>query len=141
MGLEHTPRELAVLHRLVGHGWRQHEVLEIKARDVRSMEWGWIWCHGKEWEEFAPILPETAALLLSLIDDLEDDEQVIGSVRGRHERFGSGGLRVMVKRLLAQAGLTGFTGHNLRATFATVVNRKARDLMISMGLIRYKVPG
>ena len=141
MALEHTPRELAVLHLLVGHGWRQHELLEIKARDVRSMERGWIWCYGKEREEFAPILPETAALLLSLIDDLEDDEQVIGSVRGRHERLGSGGMRVMVKRLLAQAGLTGFTGHNLRATFATVVNRKARDLTISMGLIRDKVPG
>ena len=141
MALEHTPRELAVLHLLVGHGWRQHELLEIKARDVRSMERGWIWCYGKEREEFAPILPETAALLLSLIDDLEDDEQVIGSVRGRHERFGSGGLRVMVKRLLAQAGLTGFTGHNMRDTFATLVERKAGDLTVSMALIRDKVPG
>ena len=141
MALEHTPRELAVLHLLVGHGWRQHELLEIKARDVRSMERGWIWCYGKEREEFAPILPETAALLLSLIDDLEDDEQVIGSVRGRHERFGSGGLRVMVKRLLAQAGLTGFTGHNMRDTFATLVERNAGDLTVSMALIRDKVPG
>ena len=141
MALEHTPRELAVLHLLVGHGWRQHELLEIKARDVRSMERGWIWCYGKEREEFAPILPETAALLLSLIDDLEDDEQVIGSVRGRHERLGSGGLRVMVKRLLAQAGLTGFTGHNMRDTFATLVERKAGDLTVSMALIRDKVPG
>ena len=116
-------------------------MLEIKARDVRSMERGWIWCHGKERDEFAPILPETADLLLSLIADLEDDEQVIGSVRGRHEGLGSGGMRVMVKRLLARAGLTGFTGHNLRDTFATLVDRKARDLTISMGLIRDKVPG
>ena len=38
MGLDHTLRELAVLHLLVGHGWRQHEVLDIKARDVRSIE-------------------------------------------------------------------------------------------------------
>ena len=141
MGLEHTPRELATLHLLVGHGWRQHELLEIKARDVRSMERGWIWCHGKEREEFAPVLPETADLLLGLIDDLEDDEQVIGSVRGRSERFGSGGMRVMVKRLLAEAGLTGFTGHNLRDTFATLVERKAGDLTVSMALIRDKVPG
>ncbi len=141
IGLEHTPRELAVLHILVGHGWRQHEVLEIKARDVRSMERGWIWCYGKEREEFAPLLPETADLLRTLISDLEDDEQVIGSVRGRQERFSSDGLRVMVKQFLPRGGLTGFTGHNPRATFATVVNWKARDLTISMGLIRYKVPG
>ena len=141
MGLDHTPRELAVLHLLVGHGWRQHEVLGIKARDVRSIEGRWIWCHGKEREEFAPVLPETADLLLGLIDDLEDDEQVIGSVRGRSERFGSDGMRVMVKRLLAEAGLTGFTGHNLRDTFATLVERKAGDLTVSMALIRDKVPG
>ena len=141
MGLDHTSRELAALHLLVGHGWRQHEVLGIKARDVRSMERGWIWCLGKEREEFAPVLPETAALLLSLIDDLEDDEQVIGSVRGRHERFGSEGMRAMVKRLLSRAGLTGFTGHNLRDTFATLVERKAGDLTVSMALIRDKVPG
>ena len=37
MELDHTPGELAVLHLLVGHGWRQHEVLGIKARDVRSI--------------------------------------------------------------------------------------------------------
>jgi len=49
MGLEHTPRELVVLHLLVGHGWRQHEVLGIKARDVRSIEGRWIWCHGFRW--------------------------------------------------------------------------------------------
>ena len=47
----------------------------------------------------------------------------------------------MVKRLLARAGLTGFTGHNLRDTFATLVERKAGDLTVSMALIRDKVPG
>ena len=62
-------------------------------------------------------------------------------MRGRHEGLGSGGMRVMVKRLLAQAGLTGFTGHNLRDTFATLVERKSGDLTVSMALIRDKVPG
>ena len=46
-----------------------------------------------------------------------------------------------MKRLLAEAGLTGFTGHNLRDTFATLVDRKAVDLTVSMALIRDKVPG
>ena len=141
MSMDHSPRELAVLHLLVGHGWRQHEVLEIKARDVHSMEEGWIWCHGKEREEFAPLLPETAVLLRSLATGLYDDRQVIGSVRGREERFGSDGIRAMVKRLLAGAGLTGFTGHNLRDTFATLVERASGDLTVSMALIRDRVPG
>ena len=57
------------------------------------------------------------------------------------ERFGSDGMRRMEKRLLARAGLTGFTGHNLRDTFATLVERKAGDLTVSMALIRDKVPG
>ena len=141
MGQENTARELAVLHLLVGHGWRQHEVLGIKARNVRSIEGRWIWCHGKEREEFAPLLPETALFLRSLETGLDDDEQVIGSVRGRHERFGSNGMRAMVKRLLSGGGLTGFTGHNLRDTFATLVERKSGDLTVSMALIRDKVPG
>ena len=46
-----------------------------------------------------------------------------------------------MKALLARAGLTGFTGHNLRDTFATLVERKAGDLTVSMALIRDKVPG
>ena len=62
-------------------------------------------------------------------------------MRGRHERFGSDGMRAMAKRLLSGGGLTGFTGHNLRDTFATLVERKAGDLTVSMALIRDKVPG
>ena len=46
-----------------------------------------------------------------------------------------------MKRLLAHSGLTGFTGHNMRDTFATLVERNTGDLTISMALIRDKVPG
>ena len=44
----------------------------------------------------------------------------------------------MVKRLLAWAGQTGFTEHNLRDIFATFVERKVGDLTVSMKLIRYE---
>ena len=47
----------------------------------------------------------------------------------------------MVKRMLAGADLTGFRGHNLRNTFATLVERASGDLTIAMALIRDKVPG
>ena len=70
--------------------------------DWRRQIRGWIRRHEKEREEFAPILPGTAGLLKTLINNLEDYKQVIGSVRGRHERFVSDGMSAMVKRLLAR---------------------------------------
>ena len=37
--------------------------------------------------------------------------------------------------------LCGFTGHNLRHTFATMVTEESGDLTVAMQLIRDKVPG
>ena len=110
-----------MLHLLVGHGWRQHEVLEIVARDVRSISDGMILCHGKQREGPIVILPETADLLRGLAQVLDDDAQVIQEKRGRDERFGSTGMSNLVNGAFARAGLTGPTGHNLRDTFATLV--------------------
>ena len=141
MSLEHPPKERAVLQLLVGHGWRQNEVLEIKARDVRSISGGMILCHGKHREEPSPILPETADLLRGLAQGLDDDAQVIRGKRGRDERFGSTGMSNLVNRAFARAGLSGFTGHNLRDTFATLVDRDSGDLTVAMNLIRDKLPG
>ena len=42
---------------------------------------------------------------------------------------------------MARAGLTGFTGHNLRDTFATLVTEESGDLTLAMQLIRDRVPG
>jgi len=42
---------------------------------------------------------------------------------------------------MERAGLTGFTGHNLRDTFATLVTEESGDLTLAMQLIRDKVPG
>ena len=140
MSLEYSPRELAVLHLLVGHGWRQNEVLEIKARDVRSISGGMILCHGKHREEPSPILPETADLLRGLAEGLDDDAQVIQGKRGRDERFGSTGMSNLVNGVFARAGLTGFTGHNLRDTFATLVTEQS-DSVTAMKLMRDRVPG
>jgi integrase len=140
MNMEFPPRELAVLHILVGHGWRQNEVLEIKARDVRSISGGMILCHGKQREERTPILPETADLWRGLAEGLDDDAQVIQGKRGRDERFGSTGMSNLVNSVFARAGLTGFTGHNLRDTFATLVTEQS-DSITAMKLMRDKVPG
>ena len=140
MSLDYPPKELAVLRLLVGHGWRQNEVLEIKARDVWSISGDMILCHGKQREERTPILPETADLLRCLSDGLDDDAQVIQGKRGRNERFGSTGMSNLVNGVFARAGLTGFTGHNLRDTFATLVTEQS-DSVTAMKLMRDKVPG
>ena len=140
MSLEYPPKELAVLRLLVGHGWRQNEVLEIKAGDVRSISGDMILCHGKQREERTPILPETADLLRGLSEGLDDDAQVIQGRRGRDERFGSTGMSNLVNGAFARAGLTGFTGHNLRDTFATLVTEQS-DSITAMKLMRDRVPG
>jgi integrase len=141
MILKHLPRARVSLELEVGHGWRQNEVLEIKAIDVRSISGGMILCHGKHRDELSPILPETADLLRGLAEGLDDDAQVIRGKRGRDERFGSTGMSNLVNRAFARAGLSGFTGHNLRDTFATLVDRDSGDLTVAMNLIRDKLPG
>ena len=141
MSLEYTPRELAILHLLVGHGWRQNEVLEIKAIDVRSISGDMILCHGKQREERIAILPETADLLRGLAEGLDDDAQVIQGKRGRDERFGSTGMSNFLNRAFARAGLSGFTGHNLRDTFATLVTEHSDNENLALQLMRDRVPG
>ena len=69
-------RELGAVHLLAGHGWRQNELLEMTGGDVRRVRDGTIWCRGKERDEAAPLLPETAALLRELAKDVPDDGQV-----------------------------------------------------------------
>jgi integrase len=141
LALDMSLRERAAAHLLAGHGWRQNEVLEVLAGEVRAISGGQIWCHGKHKNESAPVLPETAELLSRLADGLADDEQVFRGKRGRNEKFGYEGMRKLVRDLMGRAGLSGFTGHNLRDTFATLVTEESGDLTLAMQLIRDKVPG
>ncbi len=141
LALDMSLRERAAGHLLAGHGWRQNEVLEVLAGEVRAISGGQMWCHGKQRAEWAPVLPETAELLSRLADGLADDEQVFRGKRGRNEKFGYEGMRKLVRDLMRRAGLTGFTGHNLRDTFATLVTEESGDLTLAMQLIRDKVPG
>ena len=50
-------------------------------------------------------------------------------------------MRKLVRGLMWRAGLNGFTGHNLRDTFATLVTEDSGDLTLSMQLLRDRVPG
>ena len=141
LALDMSLRERAAAHLLAGHGWRQNELLEVLAGEVRAISGGQIWCHGKQKNEPAPVLPETAELLSHLADGLADDEQVFRGKRGRNEKFGYEGMRKLVRGLMQRAGLSGFTGHTLRDTFATLVTEESGDLTLAMQLIRDRVPG
>lgn len=56
-----------------------------------------------------------------MVDGLAHDQQVLRSKRGPDERLGYDGMSKLVRGLKDRAGLTGFTGHNLQDTFATLV--------------------
>jgi len=47
----------------------------------------------------------------------------------------------LIARLFTRAGIKGFTGHDLRRTFATLVKTASRDEFLAMRLIRDRVPG
>jgi len=136
--LDVSDRDRVILELLVGHGWRQVEVRRITAEDVRKISDGMILVHGKEREESTPILPETAELLTTLAEDLADSDSVISgrSNKDLHER----GMGKLVSRLFSWAGIEGYTGHDLRRTFSTLVRESSGDEMLAMRLIRDNPP-
>ena len=146
--LDKTPeddREMVSWQLLAGHGWRQIENISILARDVRSVEDNTILVHGKEQEEFTPILPETLKILQCLSpDSLADDEPVLRShhlMRGVYEPLRSNGMYLLIKRLFDRADVN-FKGHDLRRTFGTWVERASGgNELLAMRLLRDKVQG
>ena len=94
--------------------------------------------HGKEREEYIPILRETAELLKTLAEGLADSDLVIS---GRsHKEFYEKGMGKLVGCLLLRAGIEGFTGHDLRRTFSSLVSEHSGDELLAMRLIRDQVP-
>ena len=89
----------------------------------------------------APTESAIPAPIDELAVGLADDDWILRSERGRNERFGYDGMRKLVRGLMRRAALSGFTGHNLRGTFATLVTEESGDLTLAMQLIRDRVPG
>ena len=55
--------------------------------------------------------------------------------------LGSQGMEDLVKRLFKAAGVAGFTGHDLRRTFISLVTEVSGDELLGMRLARDRVPG
>ncbi len=139
-----TPVERIALDMLLGHGWRQVEVRRITVGDVTDIKDGLIWCWGKERNEWTPVLPETEQRLREMSEGRQPEEAVIlGHMigGGRRQPMGEDGMRKLVKRLYARAGIERMTGHDLRRTFTTLVTESSGDEFLAMRLIRDKVPG
>jgi integrase len=123
---------------LIGHGWRQVEVRRIRAGDVRDVQDGMIWVRGKERDEWAPVLPVSLERLQELGQGLTPNDCIFQGQRGP---LGEDGMSQLVDRLYARAGIKGFTGHDLRRTFATQVRLASGDEFLAMRLLRDKIPG
>jgi len=145
--LNNTPETLAervALDMLLGHGWRQVEVRRILSGDVVNIRDGLIFCRGKEREEWAPVLPEAEERLQELARGLSPSEYVFVSqriYRGKREPLGEDGMSQLINRLYVRAGITGMTGHDLRRSFATLVNAASNAEFLAMRLLRDKIPG
>ena len=142
-----TPKddtERATLDLTLGHGWRQAEARAVTARDDRAIREGWIWCHGKERDEWAPILPETVAVLDRLAAGLPDSARIIRARRptgGGQDGLSDGGMRQILLTLAKRAGLDHFKGHDTRRTFGTLVTEASGDELLAIRLMRDLVPG
>jgi hypothetical protein len=137
-------QERTALDLLSGHAWRQIEVRRVQAKDLSAIDQQLILCHGKERQELAPILPETIDRLREMARDLEPDDFLFVAQQkrqGRRKQLGEDGMSQLIGRLLARSGIQGFTGHDLRRTFATLVTTASHDEFLAMRLIRDRVPG
>ncbi len=138
-----TPYERVALDLLLGHGWRQIEVRRILVSDVQAIESDLILCRGKEREEMAPILPETADRLRTLAAGRPSEEHIFLAEQTRHgvrAPLGDDGMLALIRRLYKRAKISGFTGHDLRRTFATLVVTASKDEYLAMRLLRDSVP-
>lgn len=139
-----TLEERLALELTLGHGWRQVEVRRVLSDDVAEISDDTILCHGKEREEYAPVLPGTQELMKQMAADLKPGDHLFVSRitrQGKRQPLGEDGMSQLLERLFKRAGITGFTGHDLRRTFATMVMAVSKDELLTMRLIRDVVPG
>lgn len=127
-GAIRTDRDKALLYLYNDQGFRRSEAIRINVQDIFEDK---IRVHGKEGEEWMPLLPEVRAVLLKLASGRSGNEPVFLSLRNK--RLGPDMAAEIIGRLFKRAKITGVRAspHTLRHGFAT--------LMQAAGCDRYSV--
>lgn len=114
---------------MVGQGFRRSEVIRANVGDIADDR---ILVHGKEAEEWMPLLPEVRAQLLKQAEGRKGaDPLFVSTTTGK--RLSAESINKIIRQAFQQAGVNSVrtSPHTLRHTYCT--------LMLSAGCDRYSV--
>lgn len=121
---------------MAGEGFRRSEIHRANVSDIFEDK---IRAHGKEAEEWLPLLPEIRDLLLRQANGRSGNEPLFTS-KTTGGRLGVEQINVVVRRLFKQAGINGVrtSPHTLRHTFCTLMEASGCDRLSVELLMRHR---
>ncbi len=130
-----TDRERALVYLYLGHGFRLSEAVRVNIGEIDEDR---IYIHGKERDEWYPLLPEAREVLLKLANGRNADEPVFMSNQKR--RLCPEMARENIRQLCKRAGINGMktTPHTYRHTFSTLAYLGGCDKVSVSLLLRHK---
>ena len=130
-----TDRERALVYLYLGHGFRLSEATRLNIGEIDADR---IYIHGKERDEWYPLLPEAREVLLKVANGRSADEPVFMSNQKR--RLCPEMARENIRQLCKRAGINGMktTPHTYRHTFSTLAYLAGCDKVSVSLLLRHK---
>lgn len=120
-------KERAVIELLLSTGVRVSELSEMKVEDIDQASMSVHVRHGKGDKERVTYTTNVAMKhVKEYWKDRKPSEYVIPNQRG--ERIGPGGIREMLKRIAARAGVENVHPHRFRRTFASGLAARGMDV-------------
>jgi integrase len=130
-----TPRQRALVYLYLGQGLRRSEAVRLNVSDIGEDR---ILIHGKERDEFMPLLEEVRGALRVLAGDRDGEEPLFIGNRGRLSTCMAG---LEMEMLQKKCGFTGirFGCHVLRHSFATLPTEAGCDTHSVKMLLRHSL--
>ncbi len=121
---------------MAGEGFRRSEIHRSNVNDVFDDK---IRVHGKEAEEWLPLLPETRDLLLKQAAGRNGNEPLF-TTQTTGRRVGVDMINKLINRLFKQAGINSVrpSPHTLRHTFCTLTQASGCDRISVELLMRHR---